>query len=224
MQTSEAINELAAALAKAQGEITGALKDSANPFFKSRYSDLASCWDACRGALSKNGLAVTQFPETVEAVSYLVTTLTHSSGQWMRSSLVLKSKDDTSQGMGSAITYARRYALCAVVGVAQVDDDGNAASGRKEGLDPRGDLGRDVPTGKVDSTVAHMLKLMAGENPDGDHDERLKSLMILDFHEETLNPDADLYVAVGDKLPAAKRNAWKAYVAKGKKFQHEDIR
>src|SRR5271170_6109676 len=130
MQSSEQINELASALAKAQGEITGALKDSANPFFKSKYSDLASCWDACRAALSKNGLSVTQFPTTEATETYLVTTLLHSSGQWMRSSLELKSKDDSSQAMGSAITYARRYALCAVVGVAQVDDDGNAASGR----------------------------------------------------------------------------------------------
>src|SRR5271154_5130107 len=114
MQTSEQLGDLATALAKAQGEITGALKDSANPFFKSKYSDLASCWDACRSALSKNGLAVTQFPTTNandNTLTYLVTTLLHTSGQWMRSELILKSKDDTSQAMGSAITYARRYAL-----------------------------------------------------------------------------------------------------------------
>jgi len=61
-EQSEQINELATALAKAQGKITGALKDSANPFYKSRYADLASVWDACRAALSENGLAVVQFP------------------------------------------------------------------------------------------------------------------------------------------------------------------
>src|SRR6202795_3981153 len=144
MQTSETINELATALSKAQGEITGALKDSANPFFKSKYADLASCWDACRSALSKNGLAVIQSPETEGTGTFLVTTLMHSSGQWMRSSLIVQPKDETPQAMGSAITYARRYALCAAVGVAQVDDDGNAASGRSEGLSPKGEMGKQV--------------------------------------------------------------------------------
>src|SRR5450631_3040335 len=105
MNTSEQINELATALAKAQGEITGALKDSSNPFFKSKYADLASCWDACRNALSKNGLAVTQFPMTGATGVCLVTTLLHSSGQWMRAELTVHPKDDTPQAMGSAITY-----------------------------------------------------------------------------------------------------------------------
>lgn len=131
-ESSDAINELASALAKAQGKITGALKDSANPFFKSKYADLASVWDACRAALSENGLAVVQFPESDESGLYVVTTLTHSSGQWMRSRLRLTPKDDTPQAAGSAITYGRRYALAAAVGVAQVDDDANAASGKKD--------------------------------------------------------------------------------------------
>jgi len=81
---SDQINDLAAALSKAQGEITGALKDSANPFFKSKYADLASCWDACRTQLSKNGLAVIQTTEKVETGVCVVTTLTHASGQWIR--------------------------------------------------------------------------------------------------------------------------------------------
>src|SRR5271167_2147554 len=108
MQTSEQLGDLATALAKAQGEITGALKDSANPFFKSKYADLASCWDACRSALSKNGLAVSQFPTTQDGGTYLVTTLMHTSGQWMRSSLAVSPTADTPQAMGSALTYARR--------------------------------------------------------------------------------------------------------------------
>lgn len=132
-EQSEQINELAGALAKAQGKITGALKDSANPFFKSKYADLASVWDACRGPLSENGLAIVQQTESDDSGVYVVTTLAHSSGQWMRSRLRLTPKDDTPQAMGSAITYGRRYALAAAVGVAQVDDDGNAASGKSEG-------------------------------------------------------------------------------------------
>src|ERR1700743_1179580 len=119
MQSSEQINELASALAKAQGEITGALKDSANPFFKSRYADLASCWDACRAALAKNELAVVQVPEWHSDDQSqglgLTTTLVHSSGQWIRGTLRCNPKDTTDQATGSSITYARRYALCAFI-------------------------------------------------------------------------------------------------------------
>jgi hypothetical protein len=129
MQTSEQINELAAALAKAQGQIQGAVKDSTNPAFKSRYADLASVWDACRVALSANGLAVVQGPALADRGVSVTTRLLHSSGQWAESTLILPMDKATAQGAGSAITYARRYALAAMVGVApDDDDDGNAAS------------------------------------------------------------------------------------------------
>jgi len=135
MNQSENINELMAALAKAQGEMNGALKDSANPFFKSKYADLSSVWDACRQPLSKNGLAVVQLIETdQEGEMSLMTTLGHSSGQWMRSKIPIKinaSKEgrvNELQLLGSALTYLRRFALSAIVGVAPADDsddDGN---------------------------------------------------------------------------------------------------
>lgn len=129
---SEAINELAAALAKAQGKLTGALKDSSNPFFKSRYADLASCWDACRQQLSENGLSVIQTTDVVDGIVVVRTTLAHSSGQWISGVLPVKTKDDGPQAQGSGITYARRYALAAIVGLAQIDDDGEAAQARKK--------------------------------------------------------------------------------------------
>ena len=127
MQHSEQINELAAALAKAQGEVEGAAKTSANPHFKSKYADLAACWDACRGPLSRNGLAIVQMPSHEEGVATVTTILTHSSGQWIRSEVSVKPAKPDAQGLGSAITYLRRYALMAVVGIAPEDDDGNAA-------------------------------------------------------------------------------------------------
>lgn len=127
---SEQINELAAALSKAQAGITGALKDSANPFFKSKYADLASCWDACRKQLTDNGLSVIQTTEVQDGHVVVVTTLAHASGQWMRGVLPVKAKDDGAQAQGSGITYARRYALAAIVGLAQIDDDAEAAQGR----------------------------------------------------------------------------------------------
>ena len=129
MNKSEQINELAAALSKAQGEIKGALKDSANPFFKSKYADLASVWDACRDHLAKNGLSVIQMPETSDTGGIAVETLlAHSGGQWISSRFVVPIAKPDAQSIGSAITYARRYALAAMVGVAPEDDDGNAAT------------------------------------------------------------------------------------------------
>ena len=132
MEQSTEIGALAEALAKAQGKITGALKDSANPFFKSKYADLASVWDACREQLAANGLAVVQVNGNEAERVTVTTTLIHSSGQWVRGSCSAKPAKDDAQGIGSVITYLRRYGLAAIVGVAQVDDDGEAAVGRKE--------------------------------------------------------------------------------------------
>jgi hypothetical protein len=128
---SETIGALAAALSKAQADITGALKDSSNPFFKSKYADLASCWDACRKQLAANGLSVIQTTRMAEQGLMLVTTLAHSSGEWIAGEMPVLTKDASPQGQGSGITYARRYALAAIVGLAQIDDDAEAAQGRK---------------------------------------------------------------------------------------------
>lgn len=136
---SEHINELAAALSKAQGEITGALKDSSNPFFKSKYADLASCWDACRKQLASNGLSVIQTTDIVDGIVVVRTTLAHASGQWISGVLPVKTKDDGPQAQGSGITYARRYALAAIVGLAQIDDDAEAAPARHVKEQPKAD-------------------------------------------------------------------------------------
>jgi hypothetical protein len=130
VETSETIKDLAAALAKAQGEIEGASKDKVNPAFKSKYADLSSVWEACRESLTKNGLSVVQSPgEMIDGKSMAMTTmLMHASGQWMRDRLTIPLGKVDPQGYGSAVTYARRYALAAFVGVAPEDDDGQAAS------------------------------------------------------------------------------------------------
>jgi hypothetical protein len=129
---SATIGELATALSQAQGEMTFAPKTSSNPYFKSRYADLASVWEACRKPLSDHGLAVVQQPWIANGLPVLVTTLIHSSGEWMRSFTPILTKDDSAQSFGSGITYARRYALQSIVGLAADDDDGNMASGRDE--------------------------------------------------------------------------------------------
>jgi len=128
---STAINELAAALSKAQAKIEGAVKDSTNPFFKSKYADLQSVVDAIRAPFAENNLAVTQTTDfDKECGICIITTLMHSSGQWIRGALPIMAIKQDPQGTGSAISYARRYALAAIAGVYQCDDDSESAHGR----------------------------------------------------------------------------------------------
>lgn len=130
MNRSEAINELSAALAKAQGEMENASKDKQNPHFKSAYADLASIWDAIRGPLSKHGLAVLQMPfEDDKGRISLETMISHSSGQFISTTYCLPPMKADVQGLGSAITYMKRYALTGL-GVAPEDDDGEGAVAR----------------------------------------------------------------------------------------------
>src|SRR5678815_6159988 len=104
LECSPILAELFAAMAKAQGEITDAEKDSTNPFFKSKYADLASVRSACVPALAKHGLCVIQFPFAVGKSVTIVTILGHSSGQFIRANLTLSAKGDDAQSVGSAIT------------------------------------------------------------------------------------------------------------------------
>lgn len=132
MNKSESINELAMALSKAQAAIRGAVEDSTNPHFRSKYASLQSYIDSAREPLSKNGLAVTQLLndlncEEMKMVT-IETVLMHSSGQWISSIFSVPVSKSDAQGFGSAITYARRYAFAALVGIAPIDDDGHAAT------------------------------------------------------------------------------------------------
>lgn len=128
---SKEIDKLAAALAKAQGMIKSAAKDSVNPHFKSSYADLASIDAASKEALSKNGLSVVQLPRADGRRVTLVYALLHESGQYLGSDLTMTAQQDTPQSVGSCITYQRRYSKAAIVGISQDDDDGNGASAKK---------------------------------------------------------------------------------------------
>lgn len=132
MKHSEQLSELATALSKAQGEIKGATKDSTNPFFKSSYADLHSVWDACRAPLSKNGLSIIQTTDIGEEGTVLITTLLHSSGQYISGTYPINPVKNDPQSTGSALTYARRYSLSSIVGIYPSDDDGESAMSRGE--------------------------------------------------------------------------------------------
>ena len=132
MQKSEQINELAKALATVQGNLEGAKMDAENPFFKAKYASLFSIWDACRQALTDNGLSVVQTCSIGEGEGLIVdTTLLHTSGQWISGELAIKPTKNDPQGVGSAITYARRYGLAAIIGICPEDDDAEGATEHK---------------------------------------------------------------------------------------------
>jgi len=130
MNKSESIAALAAALSKAQGEMGSAKKDAMNPHFRSKYADLASVWEAARAPLSKHGLSVVQTNEDSERGVCVETTLMHSSGEWISGRLTLPVSKGDAQGFGSAMTYARRYGLAAILSIAADDDDDGEASVR----------------------------------------------------------------------------------------------
>ncbi len=160
---SESIGKLALALSKAQAKITGALMDSSNPFFKSKYADLASVMDAIRIPFAENELSVTQLIEEKEGKHYLITMLMHSSGEYVTSNYPLVIKDlNNPQSIGSVVTYARRYNLAAVAGVAQIDDDGEAANNRiHEKPVEKKPLVNHAPAPKSELSDEHLKQLVA---------------------------------------------------------------
>lgn len=139
---SPEIAKIAGALSKAQGAVKAAAKDATNPGFRTTYADLNSVWEACRGALSANELAVIQVPfNSPDGSVGISTMLAHSSGEWFRGSIAVKPMKFDAQGVGSVITYLRRYSLAAMVGVAPGDDDdgeGAAGRGKAQGGDIKG--------------------------------------------------------------------------------------
>jgi hypothetical protein len=143
VKTSEQINELAGALAKAQGEMKNAAFDKVNPHFKNKYATLAAIRDAITPTLTKNGISVIQPTVMGEGVLVVTTRLMHSSGQWIESEYPIINDTNKPQAMGSALTYARRYSLAAICGIASdEDDDANAAEANGKGKN--GDANRTI--------------------------------------------------------------------------------
>jgi hypothetical protein len=134
---SASIGELAKALAAAQAELKPAAKNATNPMLRNKYADLASCMEACSAILPKHGLAISQIVVPAEPGCVSVDTLLmHSSGEWIKGRCTLPSVGNkgvnAAQAAGSAITYARRYGLSAIIGLATDDDDGCAAGPTRE--------------------------------------------------------------------------------------------
>lgn len=133
------LNKLAPALAKAQGEMSNATLNKINPHFKSKYADLAGIRDTVTPVLSKHGLSIVQFTQLTNIGFCLITRLLHESGQYIEGQYPLPELLDKPQAMGSAVTYARRYTLSAMCGIAaEEDDDGEAAQNANGGRQAKG--------------------------------------------------------------------------------------
>lgn len=132
MNKTDSIAELAKALAKAQGEIENASKNAANPHFKSKYADLAEVLNTVRPVFSSHGLSVLQMPSFDGGIASVETMLMHTSGEWISNTCSAPVSKNDAQGVGSAITYLRRYSLAAFAGIAQEDDDANGAVGHNK--------------------------------------------------------------------------------------------
>jgi hypothetical protein len=126
MITSPETKQITAALLTFQGKVEAVSKDAKNPFFKSSYATLSNILKTIKNPLLESELTFVQFPDGENG---LTTRLMHSSGEWMEATYKMKPAKDDPQGLGSAITYQRRYSLGAVLGLdIEDDDDGNAAS------------------------------------------------------------------------------------------------
>lgn len=215
MNTEHANPELFAALAVAQGEIENATKSSSNPHFKSKYADLAEVLNTVRPPFSKNGLSLIQSSEFDGALVSVMTLLAHKAGGYLttRASCVPAKTD--AQGIGAATTYLRRYSAAAVAGIAQEDDDGNAAAHNRQ---PDAVAFAAAPAGNAweaqsDESRAFLLKLAAEvavrvKNDPADAHDYLES--------QGLDPDEK--VALWTRLDSTIRTALKkAATAKGHK-------
>ena len=131
MKQSDSISKLATAMCEAQSQMGGAVKDSANPFFKSKYADLTSVVKAIKEPFAANGLSYIQMPHSSESGVGVTTRLMHSSGEWLESEFVLPLVKRDPQAAGAALTYARRYALQSVAGIPNADDDAESAMVRQ---------------------------------------------------------------------------------------------
>ena len=153
MKTSETTNELDSALAKAQGEMAGAVKSAKNPFFRSNYSDLASVMAAIRPSFAAHGLSFTQECDYTPGLVRVATRLAHESGQWILIQTCVPVVKDDPQGVGSAMTYAKRYAIQGLSAVPSVDDDGESA------------MQRATPAKAVSPAEVATLKKILGQLP-----------------------------------------------------------
>lgn len=198
---SENTTELALALIEVQKQMAPATKDGSNPFTKSNYATLNSVMEACREPLLKNGILLTQIP--VPPPDYLgggylglMTKLIHAkSGQWQASLTVIPLPKADPQGMGSAITYARRYALTAMLGMITEDDDGELAK-----IPTRSNARAQAPRRQAARPTANGEQISKFDAPDGES-SMLPQLDGVSYQYTTAQDGRQCVIATGNTMP-----------------------
>jgi hypothetical protein len=156
MNRSESIAKIASALVKAQAEMGNAVKDSKNPFFKSKYADLNAVREACMPALNKHGVSVIQPTSVIDGKLYVETVLLHESGEFLSGLYeVVVGKQNDPQALGAAISYSRRYGLQSMVNIGASDDDAESAVDRGSFKTPTPTKSLDI---EVDTTSASVVE------------------------------------------------------------------
>ena len=149
----------AEAFCKLQGSIRPAIKDATNPAFRSKYADLGAVWEAVRQPLTDNGFSIIQSTDFDNSDVWLKTTVLHTSGEKMEGRYPLRPTKNDPQGFGSALTYAKRYSIAAMLGVvADEDDDGNAASAKPSAAAPTQRDAIHAPMQQEDADVTEGVK------------------------------------------------------------------
>lgn len=156
---SESVKEIASALTNFQGKMTAVKKDAINPFYESKYATLDTIWETIRKPLSENGLSVAQTMNYLEGKSVLETTLYHTSGEWISGTQLVNPVKDDPQALGSAISYARRYSLSAILGLVSDDDDAESATPKKTPISPPVETSKPTESGGI--TEAQIKKIYA---------------------------------------------------------------
>jgi hypothetical protein len=176
MKKSNSIKEIASAMTKAQAEMSGAKKGAVNPFFKSKYADLNSVVDAVRIPFSDNGLSYSQFPLFEEGRVGVETILMHESGEWISSILMLPMVKQDPQAAGSAITYARRYALQSIAGIPSEDDDGQGSMGKGPAAKVTGDIsGKPLDNDRIEKATGYFINQINMDEDETTVAPRIKS-------------------------------------------------
>lgn len=180
MRTSESITKIATALLQAQRAITFAAKDSKNPAFKTTYANLESVIEAVKLPLNDNDIVFVQaFSPSAPGFLNLTTRLIHSSGEWLEDEMTVPLQKNDAQGYGSAATYSRRYALAAITGLYQADDDGQeAARPRPEPVKvaaPKVDVMALLAAMDAAETVPELQDTFATAWRESGHDKRVKA-------------------------------------------------
>ena len=212
MKQSESITDLATALCLAQAEMGGAIKDSTNPFFNSSYADLTSVIKVIKEPFAKWGLSFVQLPVTSAGGNGVgvSTMLMHKSGQWLQGEYLLPMDKVTPQGAGSAITYARRYALQSLVGIPSVDDDSELAM---FGFDRNEDN-----TVVIDMTLEGLSETVSAPPAKRVSKKLMQDLMALVIESESTGEHTVMNEALAELDENEKQKLWSQLTGKQQEF------